>query len=41
MVITDLIAVLEFMVTCVLLGIELRSILTKDSSDRSSRHKKK
>lgn len=41
MVTTDLIAVLGFMITCVLLGIELRSILTKDEHDRSSSHKKK
>jgi len=29
------------MVTCVLLGVELRSILAKDSIDQSSEHKKK
>lgn len=41
MLITDLITVFEFMITCVLLGIELRGILTKDDYGRSSKHKKK
>ena len=39
--VTDLIQVLEFMITCVMLGIELHGILTKDKDDRSSGHKKK
>ena len=39
--VTDLIQVLAFMITCVMLGIELHGILTKDHDDQSSEHKKK
>ena len=41
MIVTDLIQVLEFMITCVMLGIGLHGILTKDHDDQSSKHKKK
>ena len=41
MSITDLIQVLEFMITCVLLGFGLHGIFTKENDDSSFRHKKK
>ena len=38
--VTDFIQVLGFMITCVMLGIEIHRIHTKDHDEQSSGHKK-